>query len=120
MTELDMLGNPLDPGTLERARNKGVREMIDALALMGSGDEYGDVMGALFPLAAYLYFEREGDGGVPDAWEFVPGAATECAPEDWEMIRDMFFPAYDTETLLRFGETLRTRRDICAEKGTDY
>lgn len=120
MTERDMLGNPLDPGTLERARNKGVREMIEALDLMGSGDEFGDVMGALFPLAAYLYFERGEDGGVPDAWEFRPGAATECSPEDWETIRDMFFPAYDTETLLRFGESLRTRRDECAANGTDY
>lgn len=117
MTEFDMLGNPLDAATLERSRNKGVREMIEALALMGSGDEFGDVMGALFPLCAYLYFERE---GVPDAWQFSPGAASEVSPEDRETIIDMFYPAYDTPTLLRFGESLRSRRDECAANGTDY
>jgi len=118
MTEFDMLGNPLDSGTLERTRNKGVREMIEAMEAMGSGDEYGDVMVMLFPLAAYLYFERE---GVPDDWKFSPGSmATEVSPEDREMIISMFFPAYDTETLLRFGETLRLRRGVCAAEGTDY
>lgn len=117
MTERDFLGNPVDAAARARARNKGVREMIEALEMMGSGDEFGDVMGALFPLAHYLYFERE---GVPDSWQFSPGAASECSPEDWETIRDLFFPAYDTETLLRFGESLRTRRDECAANGTDY
>ncbi len=115
--EFDWLGNPVDSRTLERSRNKGVKEMIEALESMSSGDEYGDIMGALFPLSAYLHFERE---GVPDAWQYRPGGASECLPEDWEMIRDMFFPAYDTETLLRFGESLRSRRDECAANGTDY
>ena len=115
--EFDSIGHLLDPRTLERSRNKGVREMTEALALLSSGDEFGDVMGALFPLAAYLYFDR---AGVPDAWEFRPGAAAEISPEDWETIRDMFFPAYDTTTLIRFGETLRARRDECAANGTDY
>jgi len=117
MTERDFLGNPVDAATLQRSRNKGVREMIEALADMGSGDEYGDVQGALYPLASYLYFER---GAVPSAWQYRPGAATECSPEDWETIRDLFFPSYDTETLLRFGESLRSRRDECAANGTDY
>lgn len=105
------------PAAVMRAQNKGVREMIEALATMATGDEYGDVMGALFPLAAYLHFERE---GAPDAWRFNPGAASEVSPEDREMVVSMFYPSYDTETLLRFGESLRSRRETCRIEGTDY
>ncbi len=112
-----MADQPSPEATL-RAQNKGVRELIEALESMGTGDEFGDIMGALFPLCAYLTFDR-GDG-VPDAWKFSPGAARSVAPEDREMIVAMFYPAYDTPTLLRFGESLRSRREACRIEGTDY
>ncbi len=82
-----------------------------------SGDRWGDAMGALFPVAAELYYR--GDSVKPDEWRYRPGAmgGDPREPDDnwYDVARDA-----STATLERFGALLNRYTDLLRAAGRDY
>jgi hypothetical protein len=79
-------------------------------------DRWGHAMGAFFDVAGEIY-NRTAGAGVPERWQFSPGA-TDVAEVDefWALV----FSETDTETLLRFGYLLERYTDMLRRRGYSY
>lgn len=98
-----------------------------------TGDEWGDIMAALFAIAEELY--KRGDG-PPNDWEFSPGAGIRTYDNpmsDKEKydhavnlqsgeIDDQYYELKNANspTLIKFGEFLFDLREQAKDKGKDY
>ncbi len=67
-----------------------------------NSDVYGSLMGAWFPLAWILEYERS---GCPESWRYRPGAgASELEEETTDLMYVEIYREYPTDTLERLGE----------------
>lgn len=101
--------------------------------LWNTGDEWGDVMSALFAVA--IEIDRRGEG-PPDDWDFNPGAGIKSYEDETD--QDKYDQAVrqqqgtdedsqyeelkhaDTPSLEKFGEMLIRLRDKLDAKGKSY
>lgn len=85
--------------------------------LFSSGDRWGDTMGALFDVAAELYFRCE---GPPDEWRYRPGAACNGDPRERDSIWFDVLEDASTEALDQFGRILWRYRGVLEAAGESY
>jgi hypothetical protein len=93
-----------------------LRELKRDLKMDLPSDRWGHAMSAFFSVASEIY-NRTSGAGVPERWQFSPGA-TDVAEVDevWALV----FSETDTETLLQFGYLLERYTDMLRCRGYSY